>query len=225
MEGLRPRPTRGSPLGSRAPGLQPRGDWLPGHPVSVRTLHGAGEHFWPLCRQGLIRPDPSLTSPGLGQVRVRPSTASATQPGQRCQVGSRIQTPRCHRVGGCEETGGRWWEGKRTGHRPTPNLPHVVTTLGSPSSPETLQDSLLLSCCRLKPARYFVSPSPAPTQSPDLGAPWSRICPYLSSSPGWPLSLSRINLSTCPSGTDPHHECAVTPWEGGPRPAAPQHES
>ena len=112
--------TRRSPLGSRAPGLQPLGDWLPGHPVSVRTLHGAGEHSWPLCRQGLICPDPSLTSPGLGQVRVRPSTASAIQPGQRCQVGSKTQTPRCHRVGGCEETGEQLWEGKRTGHRPHP---------------------------------------------------------------------------------------------------------
>lgn len=173
------------------------------------------------------QPRPKLASPGLGQVRVRPSTASAAPPGQRCQVGSRTQTPQCHGVGGCEEMGGRWREGRRTGHRPTANLPHGVTTLGSPSFPETLQDSLLLSCCCLKPARYFVGPSPAPTQSPTLRvpwAPWSWICPYLPSSPRWRLSLSQINLSTHPSGND-HHECAVTPWEGSPHPPAPQHGS
>lgn len=115
-----------------------------------------------------------------------------------------------------EDSGGRAG-GLGTGPPPTCLM---GSPLRSPSFPETLQDSLLLSCCCLKPARYFVGPSPAPTQSSTLGvpwAPWSWICPYLHSSPGWPLSLSQINLSTYPSGTD-HHECAVTLWEGGPHP-------
>lgn len=79
------------------------------------------------------------------------------------------------------EDGGR--EGRRTGaqaHRQPASWGHHS---GVPFLPlETLQDSLLLSCCCLKPARYFVGPSPAPTRAPLLGfpwAPWSWICPHL----------------------------------------------
>ena len=101
-------------------------------------------------------------------------------------------------MGGCEEKGlGTVVKGRRAGHRPAPNLPRRVTSLGSPSFRETLQDSLLLSCCHLKPT---------PTQSPDLGAPWaprSCFCPYPPSLPGWSLSLGWVNLLTLPSGTDP----------------------
>lgn len=48
FEALSPRPAGLCPLGSSAPGFQPRGDLVPWeHPASVPTLDGAGELSWP----------------------------------------------------------------------------------------------------------------------------------------------------------------------------------
>lgn len=76
------------------------------------------------------------------------------------------------------------------------NPAHGVTTLGSPSFPETLQDSLLLSCC-CEACQVLVGPS-LPHSSLGFPGLLGWICPYLPSSPGWRLSLSQISLSTHP---------------------------
>ena len=48
FEVLSQRPAGGCPLGSSAPGLQPRGDLVPWEcPESVHTLDGAGKLSWP----------------------------------------------------------------------------------------------------------------------------------------------------------------------------------